>query len=126
MKKLLLLATLFIAALSLQSFTPAQEVSNPTKININMGDPNSAPYIHNVQYNNDGSITVEVRCDHPCRVKVTPKNQIIGFFTEAQKYANLQWAWGGGHCVAHVIFSCKDGSVGSACRTYDFIVTETN
>lgn len=125
MKKLLLLASVFFAALSLQSFTLVQEVSSPTKININTENPSSEPYIYNVEYNNDGSITVEVRCDHQCRVKVSPTRQILGYFTEAAKYATITYHRGIYNCYrATVTFSCSDGSVGSACRTYDFSVTE--
>ena len=125
MKKLVLLAALFITAFFLQSFTPVQNVTEPTKISINSDNPNGAPYIHHVRYEKDGTIVVYIWCDHMCEVKVTPTRQIEGYLTEAAKYMSLIEEESGGYYSGKVKFHCSDGSVGSACRTYDFNVTET-
>ena len=124
MKKFLLLTTLFLIAFSLQSFSSDHKGSESTK-KTTTSEIQSAPYVYDITYNDNGSIVVEIRCDHICRVKVTPTRQIEDYYTEAAKYVKVSTH----DCTnceyyATVTFSCKNGSVGSQCRTYDFKVTE--
>lgn len=128
MKKILLLCltVLLTVVFALNASNLSKPIRPKKTTTTEVSETNSAPYIHDINYADD-YIVVEIRCDHKCRVAVSPKSQIQDLIVEAKRYTDVSAACyypSDGKCFhGSVKFSCATGK-NAQCKQYDFVVTE--